>query len=161
LLAFLGLESKVNHKEIYCKIKKGIIFVLSYSKTHTMKNWIRTAAMVSTLFISASLFAQTPGFHDVKVTEFEKLAKAGKGLILDVRTPKEYAEGHVNGSLNMNYFDKNFKNQVDKLDKAKPIYVYCHSGGRSSKAMNIMKSQGFTTIYNLTGGYAAWKNLRK
>jgi rhodanese-related sulfurtransferase len=126
-----------------------------------MKNWIKITAMVFTLFISATILAQTPGFHDVKVAEFEKLAKAGKGTILDVRTPKEYAEGHVNGSVNINYFDKDFKDQVGKLERAKPVYVYCHSGGRSSKAMNIMKSQGFTTIYNLTGGYAAWKNLHK
>jgi phage shock protein E len=126
-----------------------------------MKNWIKITAMVFTLFISATILAQTPGFHDVKVAEFEKLAKAGKGTILDVRTPKEYAEGHVNGSVNINYFDKDFKDQVGKLESTKPVYVYCHSGGRSSKAMNIMKSQGFTTIYNLTGGYAAWKNLHK
>ena len=126
-----------------------------------MKNWIKITAMVFTLFISGTTLAQTPGFHDVKVAEFEKLAKAGKGTILDVRTPKEYAEGHVNGSVNINYFDKDFKDQVGKLESTKPVYVYCHSGGRSSKAMNIMKSQGFTTIYNLTGGYAAWKNLHK
>jgi len=126
-----------------------------------MKNWIKITTIVLAFFVSASLFAQTPGFHDVKVAEFKKLAKAGKGSILDVRTPKEYAEGHINGSINMNYFDKDFKNQVGKLDKAKPVYVYCHSGGRSSKAMNIMKNQGFKTIYNLTGGYAAWKNLHK
>jgi len=126
-----------------------------------MKNWIKITAMVFTLFIGATIFAQTPGFHDVKVAEFEKLTKAGKGTILDVRTPKEYAEGHVNGSVNINYFDKDFKDQVGKLERAKPVYVYCHSGGRSSKAMNIMKSQGFTTVYNLTGGYAAWKNLHK
>ena len=126
-----------------------------------MKNWIKITAMVFTLFISGTTLAQTPGFHNVKVAEFEKLANAGKGAILDVRTPKEYAEGHVNGSVNINYFDKDFKDQVGKLDSTKPVYVYCHSGGRSSKAMNIMKSQGFTTIYNLTGGYAAWKNLHK
>ena len=126
-----------------------------------MKNWIKITAMVFTLFISGTTLAQTPGFHDVKVAEFEKLANAGKGAILDVRTPKEYAEGHVNGSVNINYFDKDFKDQVGKLDSTKPVYVYCHSGGRSSKAMNIMKSQGFTTIYNLTGGYAAWKNVHK
>ena len=126
-----------------------------------MKNWIKITAMVFTLFISGTTLAQTPGFHDVKVAEFEKLANAGKGTILDVRTPKEYAEGHVNGSVNINYFDKDFKDQVGKLDSTKPVYVYCHSGGRSSKAMNIMKSQGFKTIYNLTGGYAAWKNVHK
>ena len=69
------------------------------------------------------------------------------------------AQGIVlDAGMSINYFDKDFKNQVGKLDKAKPVYVYCHSGGRSSKAMNIMKSQGFKAIYNLTGGYAAWKN---
>ena len=126
-----------------------------------MKNWIKITAIVLAFFVSASLFAQTPGFHDVKVAEFKKLAKAGKGSILDVRTPKEYDEGHLKGSINMSYFDKDFKNQVGKLDKAKPVYVYCHSGGRSSKAMSIMKSEGFKTIYNLNGGYAAWKNLHE
>jgi len=113
------------------------------------------------LFVSASSFAQTPGFHDVQVAEFEKLATAGGGTILDVRTPKEYAEGHINGSVNINYFDKDFKDQVGKLDSSKPVYVYCHSGGRSSKAMSIMKGEGFTTVYNLTGGYSAWKNVHK
>ena len=126
-----------------------------------MKNWIKITAIVLAIFVSPIILAQSPGFHDVKVAEFEKLAKAGNGTTLDVRTPKEYAEGHVNGSINMNYFDKDFKNQVGKLDKAKPVYVYCHSGGRSSKAMSIMKSQGFATVYNLTGGYSAWKNIHK
>ena len=60
-----------------------------------MKNWIKITAMVFALFVGATIFAQTPGFHDVQVAEFEKLTKAGKGTILDVRTPKEYAEGHV------------------------------------------------------------------
>jgi len=126
-----------------------------------MKNWIKITAIVLAFFVSPIILAQSPGFHDVKVAEFEKLAKAGNGTTLDVRTPKEYAEGHLNGSINMNYFDKDFKNQVGKLYKAKPVYVYCHSGGRSSKAMSIMKSQGFATVYNLTGGYSAWKNIHK
>lgn len=126
-----------------------------------MKNWIKITAIVFAFFVSATSFAQTPGFHDVQVAEFEKLTTAGKGIILDVRTPKEYAEGHVNGSVNINYFDKNFEDQVGKLDSTKPVYVYCHSGGRSSKAMNVMKGEGFATIYNLTGGYSAWKNLHQ
>ena len=126
-----------------------------------MKILIKITAIVFALFLSMTSFAQTPGFHDVKVAEFEKLANSGKGTVLDVRTSKEYAEGHLNGSLNINYFDKDFKDQVGKLDRAKPVYVYCHSGGRSSNAMTIMKSNGFVTVYNLTGGYAAWKNVHK
>ena len=126
-----------------------------------MKILIKITTIVFALFISSASFAQTPGYHDVQVAEFEKLTKAGKGIILDVRTPKEYADGHVNGSVNINYFDKDFKDQVGKLDSAKPVYVYCYSGGRSSNAMTIMKSKGFVTVYNLTGGYSAWKNLHK
>ena len=67
-----------------------------------MKNWIKVTTIVIALFVSSKSLAQTPGVHDVKVAEFEKLANAGKGTILDVRTPKEYAEGHVNGSININ-----------------------------------------------------------
>ena len=126
-----------------------------------MKNLIKIPVIVFASFLSVISFAQSPGFHDVKVDEFEKLANSGKGTVLDVRTSKEYAEGHLNGSVNINYFDKDFKDQVGKLDRAKPVYVYCHSGGRSSNAMTIMKSNGFVTVYNLTGGYAAWKNLHK
>ena len=126
-----------------------------------MKNWIKITAMVFTLFISGTTLAQTPGFHDVKVAEFEKLANAGKGTILDVRTPKEYAEGHVNGSVNMNYFDKDFKDQVGKLDKAKPVYVYCHSGVRSVQACQVMKSFGFENLNNLLGGISEWTGSKK
>lgn len=126
-----------------------------------MKNFTKINAVLFFLFTSIISFAQDTGFHDVKVYEFEKLANTGKGTVIDVRTPKEYAEGHLNGSVNINYFDKDFKDQVGKLDSTMPVYVYCHSGGRSSKAMTIMKSQGFTTVYNLTGGYSAWKNLHK
>ena len=98
-----------------------------------MKNWIKITTVVFALFVSATLFAQDPLFQDVKVDEFEKLVNAGKGIILDVRTPKEYAEGHVNGSININYFDKDFNDQVGKLDSAMPVYVYCHSGGEAQR----------------------------
>lgn len=126
-----------------------------------MKNILKTIALVLTLFVGSSALAQEPGYHDVQVAAFEKLVNGGKGTVLDVRTPKEYTEGHLNGSVNINYFDKDFKDQVAKLDKSKPVYVYCHSGGRSAKAMTIMKGEGFTTVYNLTGGYSAWKAVHK
>ena len=126
-----------------------------------MKNLYKISSIIVALFVSVVSFSQTPGYHDVQVAEFEKLVNGGKGIVLDVRTPKEYAEGHLKGSVNINYFDKDFKGQVAKLDKSKPVYVYCHSGGRSSKAMTIMQGEGFKTVYNLTGGYSAWKTVHK
>lgn len=76
--------------------------------------------------------------------------------MLDVRTPKEFKKGHIDGAKNMNYYDDDFDAQIEKLDKDKPVYVYCHSGGRSAKAMSLMKEKGFKEVYNLLGGYGAW-----
>jgi len=141
----------------------GTIFVLiqlNY-KNNTMKNLFKTIALFFALITVSLTFAQTPGAHDAQVAEFETLVKGGKGTILDVRTPKEFAEGHIDGAVNINYFDKDFSSQVANLDKNKPVYIYCHSGGRSAKAMSIMKGAGFTTLYTLTGGYLAWKAAHK
>lgn len=126
-----------------------------------MKNLFKISALLIALVIGSVSYAQTPGTHDAQVAEFETLVKGGKGIILDVRTPKEFSEGHIDGAININYFDKDFADQVAKLDHSKPIYVYCHSGGRSAKAMTIMSGAGFTTIYNLLGGYTAWKAAHK
>ena len=79
-----------------------------------------------------------------------------KGLLLDVRTHEEYSEGHIEGALNLDIYDKQFSIELDKLDKTKPVYVYCKSGGRSSNASEIMKEKGFKEVYNLVGGYSGY-----
>lgn len=98
---------------------------------------------------------------DVNVTEFAKLVGEGKGQVLDVRTPEEWASGTIKGATKMNFFDADFKTQLDKLDKNKPVYVYCKSGGRSGKATKQMKKMGFTAVYNLVGGIGAWDDAGK
>jgi rhodanese-related sulfurtransferase len=77
--------------------------------------------------------------------------------LIDVRTPKEHAEGHIENSLNINYYDDSFiKDMSAKLDKSKPIYIYCRSGGRSGKAAKKLKAEGFTKVYDLEGGFINW-----
>ena len=95
---------------------------------------------------------------NVDVAEFKKLVDGGEGQILDVRTPGEIAEGYIKGATQIDIFDANFKSKIVELDKEKPVYVYCKAGGRSSKAMGLMKSIGFKTVYNLNGGIGAWDN---
>ena len=56
----------------------------------------------------------------------------------------------------MNYNDDDFASQVEKLDKTKPVFVYCKRGGRSASAAEILKEKGFTKVYNLDGGITAW-----
>lgn len=113
------------------------------------------------LVISASLvFSQEKGMHNVSVSEFQKFESLSKKTLLDVRTPQEFDKGHVEGARNIDYFSKSFKSELDKLDKSIPVYVYCRSGGRSAKAMQIMKEMGFVTIYNLQGGFLAWSQKK-
>lgn len=93
---------------------------------------------------------------DVNVTEFSELVEKGEGQVLDVRTPEEWTSGAIKGAIKMNFFDADFNDQLKKLDKNSPVYVYCKSGGRSGKASKQMKKMGFTSVYNLVGGIGAW-----
>ena len=73
-------------------------------------------------------------------------------LILDVRTPGEYAGGHLNQALNLDYNAPGFRSQLEALDKTKPYLVYCAVGGRSSRAAQQMQELGFQQVYNVSGG---------
>ncbi len=87
----------------------------------------------------------------------QKLQAEEEVQLLDVRTPKEYEEGHIDGAVNIDYFDENFLQQVEqRFDKNKPVMLYCRSGNRSAKATAIMEEAGFTEIYDLKGGFKAW-----
>ncbi|MDP2060927.1 MAG: rhodanese-like domain-containing protein [Flavobacteriaceae bacterium] len=77
--------------------------------------------------------------------------------LIDVRTPEEYEAGHLINSENLNFFDENFEAELDKLDKNAPVCVYCKSGGRSTKAAELLKKKGFKAIYNLDGGIMGWE----
>jgi rhodanese-related sulfurtransferase len=96
----------------------------------------------------------------VNVTEFAELLKKGEGQLLDVRTPEEWALGSIKGASKINFFEVNFSEQLNKLDKTKPVYVYCKSGGRSGKAAKQLEKKDFT-VYNLIGGISAWKAAGK
>ncbi len=92
----------------------------------------------------------------LNATQFEKQQTVEEGLLLDVRTASEFEEGHIAGAQNIDFLQDSFKSNTDQLDKDKPVYVYCKSGGRSAKAVEVLREQGFTKIYELDGGYTAW-----
>jgi rhodanese-related sulfurtransferase len=74
-------------------------------------------------------------------------------VIIDIRTPEEYYEDHLENAININFYAKDFKANLAKLDKNKSYAVYCRSGGRSSKAMPVFNSLGFKTVYHLVDGF--------
>lgn len=85
----------------------------------------------------------------------ELVAKPGT-VVLDVRTPSEYAEGHLQGAMNIDVNAADFTTRVNQLDKDKAYAVYCRSGNRSGAALKIMKDAGFTQVQHLDGGITAW-----
>lgn len=86
----------------------------------------------------------------------EKMAELKNAVLIDVRTPGEYSEGHLKGAKNINWNDPSFDGEVAKLDKKKPIFVYCRSGGRSGSATSALRNMGFTEVYDLQGGIMNW-----
>lgn len=87
-----------------------------------------------------------------------ELNKVNKDILLvDVRTPQEYASGHVENSINIDFKANNFKDLIGQLDKNQEVYVYCKVGGRSGNAAKMMEDMGFKKIYDLEGGILQWE----
>lgn len=86
----------------------------------------------------------------------EKIKATSNAQILDVRTPEEFASEHIDKATNINWLGDDFVTNVENLDKSKPVFVYCKSGGRSAKASAKLAELGFKTIYELQGGIMKW-----
>ena len=77
-------------------------------------------------------------------------------IVLDIRTPEEFAGGHLAGAINIDYYADDFESQLRQLDLEVPYVMYCNSGNRSSNALPVMDSIGFDEVYELDGGIQAW-----
>ena len=87
-----------------------------------------------------------------------ELNKVNKDILLiDVRTPGEYASGHLENSINIDYKADNFKDLISELDPNQEVYVYCKVGGRSARSAKVIKEMGFKNVYDLKGGIIAWE----
>ena len=96
------------------------------------------------------------------VTKIDKvtLLKHVKGKqkqLIDVRSVEEYDAGHIDNAINVDIANKeNFKQKMNKLDKSKPVYIYCTRGIRSYRASKILQTLGFKEIYDFSGGWSTW-----
>jgi thioredoxin 1 len=97
-------------------------------------------------------------YKTISVADFDKKMHEANIQLVDVRTPEEYAEKHLKDAVNMNFNGDDFIEIISRLDKTKPVLVYCLSGGRSSKAAALISKKGCTEVYNLDGGILAWTN---
>ena len=95
------------------------------------------------------------GFQEINAAHFNKHRSEG-AVVLDVRSPEEFAKGHVPGAVNIDINAPGFATKVADFDKSKPILVNCHAGSRGAIASVELAKLGFKTVCNLEGGLAAW-----
>ena len=91
---------------------------------------------------------------NVDPAAFLTTASQSGTVVVDVRTPAEYAAGHIDGAINIDVEASTFDAEIAKLDKNATYAVYCHSGRRSGLATEAMGKAGFAHVYNLNGGIA-------
>ncbi|MDX9751383.1 MAG: rhodanese-like domain-containing protein [Flavobacteriales bacterium] len=112
-------------------------------------------ATIALAFTFTCCTAQGGGVVDVPTLRAE-MANGGVQLI-DVRTPHEWVSGHIAGALHIDWFDDDFKERVARLDKERPVRLYCHGGGRSADARELLRGMGFTDVRDLDDGIQSWK----
>lgn len=115
---------------------------------------MRYSLLISLLLLSLYTRAQTVA-ADTFATQ---LKQTPRPQLIDVRTPGEFGEGHLPGAVNINAQRPDFKQALDSLDKTKPVFVYCLSGGRSSRAVAQLRDLGYTDVHELRGGYLKWSS---
>jgi phage shock protein E len=104
-----------------------------------------------------TLLIFTTGCSQIKskpITEFSQ-NDLKNGVLVDVRTPEEYAAGHLDGAVNINLLEEGFAARFDTIQKNKTLYLYCKKGGRSARAASLLDSLGYQVI-DLKGGYDAY-----
>jgi len=105
--------------------------------------------------------AEAKGFKSVVVEEFEKLRADKQNRVLDVRTAREFATGHMPGAINLDVNAPDFEQKAAALDKNQTYLVHCAAGVRSAKACGKMSQLHFPNLYNLEGGFRAWEKAGK
>lgn len=86
----------------------------------------------------------------------QRISNEENPQVIDVRTPAEFSEGSMLYAVNYNFLDSTFHKKINSLDANKTVYVFCQSGGRSARAAQLLKEEGFKSIVDLKGGMNAW-----
>lgn len=118
----------------------------------------RRSALFSGLFLLVSSFVCSAQQVDISLNQYKNAMLQKDVQVLDVRTIEEYNTGHLKNAFLADFTKpQQFAERINSLDKAKPVYIYCLSGGRSRAAANMLIKQGFKEVYNMSGGLIAWK----
>jgi rhodanese-related sulfurtransferase len=114
------------------------------------------------LFLPMACASGTEGVVRLNADQFEAKLKSLQNVILiDVRTPEEFAQGYIPGAQLINIYDPDFQQKISALPNNQTVMVYCRSGNRSMQAVPALQKAGFKEIYELYGGMNAWYSANK
>jgi len=123
---------------------------------------ISTFLLIIITTLACSQTDQTLIKQNVNADDFEKMLTNENIQLIDVRTPGEFKDGFIKNAQLIDFTQKaQFDAAIAKLDKEKPVMLYCAVGGRSSKTASLLQEKGFKEIYDLTGGFNQWKASNK
>jgi rhodanese-related sulfurtransferase len=118
-----------------------------------------TFLLIHTVALAQS--TQKDSIDVLSIAEFERKSIKKNTLVIDVRTPEEVADGHLPGSVNIDFLRENFAQEINVLNKKATYLVYCRTGKKSREAADQMKKAGFKHVYMLEGGFTAWQEAGK
>ena len=119
----------------------------------------RLLTYITTLcFLNSCLSSGEKKVLDISAFDFSSKIITNPGIILDVRTVDEINNGHIENASFIDFYDENFNEKAAWINKDLPVYVYCHAGGRSKKAAEILMDLGQKEVYNITGGFSVWND---
>jgi phage shock protein E len=124
-----------------------------------MRRWSLLPALLMVLWIAAC-----GSDTDTAVVESVEPATAAAALedgaiLLDIRTPEEFAEARITGARNIDYYASDFAARLGELDREATYVIYCRSGNRTTAALDIFRDLGFTSVQAVDGGILAWAGL--
>ena len=141
---------------------KSIATILLALIVSTMSIAVVGCTRKSIVPTQATSAIQTQVIKDITAKESFSLIQENSSnvnfVIVDVRTPSEFSEGHIKNAINIDFYAPTFREAIGKLDKAKMYLVYCRSGNRSTQTTAIMKDLGFREVYNIDDGIVGWNN---
>ena len=108
------------------------------------------------VFYSNAQSADSKGVVSIAAKKFKNMAETGRYPIIDIRTAREFDEGHIKGAINIDFYKKSFYGKMAEY-KNKPFLFYCRSGNRTSHALKKFNQMGFKEAYELKDGIIAWK----
>lgn len=94
--------------------------------------------------------------YDLKPMAYQEILNQGTGTFVDIRTPQEHEDAFIPNSTLIDWKSSSFVEEIQKVDKDKPVFIYCRTGMRAARAKRKMKKMGFKEVYNLRGGIKAW-----